>query len=432
MTEQQSDRPGVEVIDAEGSQRYEARVGGELAGIAEYRRRDGRTVFTHTEVADEFEGQGVGGALARTALDDVRARGERVVPVCPFIAEWIERHPDYDDLVDHELYAKLLDRAARRSAAPASAWPSLPWADWADTLETFHLWTQVVGKIRLVRSPWLNHSWSVPLYVAPRGLRTSLVPYGTEGFELSFDLIDHRLELTTTTGERRELALGPMSVAQFHESVLAMMADVGMPVSIHPVPSELPDAVPFPEDHAHASYDPAQVGAIWRALVQAERVMTRFRAGYLGKASPVHLFWGAFDLATTRFSGRTAPPHAGGMPNFPDDVAREAYSHEVTSVGLWFGNRESPTPVFYAYAYPTPDGFSTAEVQPDAAFWLDALGEFVLPYDAVAGADDPDELLLSFFESAHDAAAELAGWARDELECAHPMGPDWWVTRPTA
>ena len=274
-------------------------------------------MFTHTEVADRFEGRGVGGALARAALDDVRDRGERAVPICPFIAEWIQRHPDYDDLVDHDLYAKLLDRAARRDVSPPSAWPALPWNDWADTLETFHLWTQVVGKIRLARAPWINHSWSVPLYVSPRGLRTSLVPYGTEGFELAFDLIDHRLELTTTTGERRTLALEPMSVARFHGSVLAMMDDVGMPVTIHPVPSELPDAVPFPEDHEHASYDPAHVHAIWRALLQAERVMSRFRAGYRGKASPVHLFWGAFDLATTRFSGRTAPTPRGRHAELP-------------------------------------------------------------------------------------------------------------------
>lgn len=420
----------VEVVEAADRQRYEARLGGELAGFAEYRRRDGRTVFTHTEVDGRFEGQGVGGALARAALDDVRARGEQAVPVCPFIAGWIERHPDYDDLVDHELYAKLLDRAARRAPAPSSAWPQLPWSDWADTLETLHLWLQVVGKIRLARAPWLNHSWSVPLYVAPRGLRTSLVPYGTEGFELAFDLLDHRLELTTTTGERRHLDLGPMTVADFHGQVLDLMAQVGMPVTIHPVPNEIADAIPFPDDTTHASYDPAHVEAIFAALVQSERVMSRFRAGFLGKASPVHLFWGSFDLATTRFSGRPAPEHPGGLPNFPDDVAREAYSHEVTSVGLWFGNRESPTPVFYAYAYPTPDGFSTAPVQPDEAFWLDALGEFVLPYDAVAGAEDPDGMLTSFFESTHAAAADLAGWDREALECAHPMGADWWETRP--
>jgi predicted GNAT family acetyltransferase len=424
--------PTVQVDDATERERYEARVDGELAGFAEYRRRDGRTVFTHTEVDDRFEGRGVGSALARAALDDVRARGERAVPVCPFIAEWIERHPDYDELVDHELYAKLLDRAARRTAAPTSAWPSLPWQDWADTLETLHLWLQVVGKVRLVRSPWLNHSWSVPLYVSSRGLTTSLVPYGSEGFDLAFDLVDHRLELSTTTGERRSFDLEPMTVADFHDKVLALLAEVGMPVSIHPVPNEIPDAIAFPDDTVHASYDPDQVHALWRALLQAERVMTRFRAGFLGKASPVHLFWGSFDLATTRFSGRTAPEHGGGMPNFPDDVAREAYSHEVTSVGLWFGNRQSPTPVFYAYAYPTPEGFAAARVEPDDAFWLEELGEFVLPYDVVAAADDPDAMLASFFESTHSAAADLAGWDRSSLECAHPMGPDWWVTRPTS
>lgn len=425
-----SDAAAVEVADVEAEQRYEARLDGQLAGFAEYRRRDGRTVFTHTEVDDEFEGRGIGGALARGALDDVRARGELAVPVCPFIAAWIERHPDYQDLVDQALYAKLLGRAARPAPTPPSAWPTLPWQDWADTLATFHLWTQVVGKIRLVRSPWLNHSWSVPLYVSPRGLRTSLVPYDDEGFELSFDLIDHRLDLATTTGQQRSLALEPMTVAEFHRRTLDMLDDVGMPVSIHPVPCELPDAIPFPDDQEHRTYDRDHVHALWRALVQANRVMTRFRAGFIGKASPVHLFWGSFDLATTRFSGRTAPLHAGGLPNFPDDVAQEAYSHEVTSVGLWFGNRESPAPVFYAYAYPTPDGFADARVRPADASWLAELGEFVLPYDSVAAAEDPDGDLMSFFESTHAAAAELAQWDRSALECVHPMGPDWWVTRP--
>lgn len=420
----------VEVTDVEASQRYEARLDGELAGFAEYRRRDGRTVFTHTEVDDRFEGRGVGSALAAGALDDVRARGERAVPICPFIASFIERHDDYADLVDHELFDKLRARTSARRTEAAARWPALPWSSWVDTLETFHLWTQVVGKIRLVSSPWINHSWSVPLYLSPRGLRTSLVPYGQEGFELTFDLVDHELELTTTTGERRSLPLEPMSVSTFHDRVLAMMEDVGMAVRIHPVPSELADAIPFPEDTVHRSYDREQVHTLWRGLLQAGRVMTRFRAGFLGKASPVHLFWGSFDLATTRFSGRTAPPHSGGMPNFPDDVAREAYSHEVTSVGLWFGNREAPMPVFYAYAYPTPEGFADAAVQPTEASWLDELGEFVLPYDVVAAASDPDDVLMSFFESTHAAAAELAGWDRAELECAHPQGPDWWAQRP--
>lgn len=432
MANEGQPRADVEVHDAQGAERYEARVDGVLAGFAEYRRRDGRTVFTHTEVDDAFEGRGVGGALARAALDDVRRRGERAVPVCPFIADWIERHPDYDDLVDHELYRKLLDRAARRDPVAQSSWPQLPWQQWTDTLETFHLWLQVVGKVRMVKTPWLNHSWSVPLYVSSRGLRTSLVPHGSEGFELAFDLVAHRLELTTTTGQQRGFDLEPMTVAAFHERVLSLLADVGMPVQIHEVPNEIPDAIPFSADEVHRSYDPDHTHAIWRALVQAERVMTRFRAGFLGKASPVHLFWGSFDLATTRFSGRTAPAHGGGLPNFPDDVAREAYSHEVTSVGLWFGNRETPTPVFYAYAYPTPDGFAESGVQPPAAGWLDAMGEFVLPYDAVAASEDPDALLTSFFESTHAAAADLAGWDRTALECAHPMGPDWWVTRPTA
>lgn len=310
------------------------------------------------------------------------------------------------------------------------AWPTLPSTTWIDTLETLHLWTQVVGKIRMAKAPWLNHSWSVPLYVTSRGLGTSLVPYETEGFELDFDFTDHRLRLSTTTGERRELALEPITVADFYAKVMEAMESVKMPVKIRPVPAEIPDAIPFADDTKHASYDRDHVTALWRALLQANRVMGRFRAGYRGKASPVHFFWGSFDLAVTRFSGKQAPPHGGGVPNFPLDVAREAYSHEVTSVGFWPGNREAPEPIFYAYAYPTPDGFAKAEVAPQAAFWLDALGEFVLPYEAVAKADDPDASVMAFFESTHAAAAELASWPREALECAHPHGPDWWRTRP--
>lgn len=311
-----------------------------------------------------------------------------------------------------------------------TAWPELPCAAWTDTLETLHLWTQIVGKIRMAKAPWLNHSWSVPLYVTSRGLGTSLVPHGTEGFELDLDFIDHRLRLSTTTGQQRELELKPRTVADFYGAVMEAMASVQMPVKIRPVPTEIPEVIAFAEDTTHAAYDPEQVHALWRALLQANRVMNRFRAGFLGKVSPVHFFWGSFDLAVTRFSGREAPPHGGGVPNFPLDVAREAYSHEVTSVGFWPGNREAPDPIFYAYAYPTPEGFNEAEVAPDAALWLDALGEFALPYDAVASADDPDAALTAFFESTHAAAADLAGWPRAQLECAAPHGPDWWRTRP--
>ena len=312
----------------------------------------------------------------------------------------------------------------------ADVWPELPHDDWGETLATFHLWTQVVGKIRLARAPWLNHSWSVPLYVTSRGLGTSLVPHGSEGFELEFDVLDDELLLTTTTGHRSALELRDRTVADFHGEVLAMMRRADMPVSIHPMPSEIADAVPFPDDTVHSSYDGDQVRTLWRALVQVDRVFHRFRAGFRGKASPVHFFWGSFDLAVTRFSGREAPPHPGGVPNFPDDVAREAYSHEVTSVGFWPGNAESPTPIFYAYAYPTPDGFSEAAVSPDDAFWLDELGEFALTYDAVRTAPDPDDTLMSFLESTHAAAADLAGWDRRALECDEPHGPEWWRGRP--
>ncbi len=312
---------------------------------------------------------------------------------------------------------------------PQQLWPELPSEKWTDTLETLHLWTQVVGKIRMGQAAWLNHSWGVPLYVTATGLGTSLVPYGAEGFELRFDFIDHELKLQTTRGESRSIALEPRTVADFYAEVIDAMGAVGMPVEIRPVPTELPDAIPFAEDEVHATYDPDQAHALWRALLQAQRVMSRFRAGFRGKASPVHFFWGSFDLAVTRFSGRTAPAHPGGIPNFPLDVAQEAYSHEVTSVGFWPGNREAPAPIFYAYAYPTPEGFPAASVQPETASWVDELGEFVLPYEAVQQATDPDGALTAFFETTHAAAADLAQWDRDALECVAPQGPDWWRNR---
>ncbi len=309
------------------------------------------------------------------------------------------------------------------------AWPVLPTDAWTDTLETLHMWTQIVGKIRMVQSPWLNHSWSVPLYLTARGLSTSLVPHGAEAFELSFDLLGDELRLETTTGERRSVALEARSVADFYAAVMEAIESVGMPVRIHPVPSEVPRTTPFPDDTERAGYEPEHARAFWRSLVNAARVMQVFRAGFRGKASPVHFFWGSFDLAVTRFSGRTAPPHPGGLPNFPLDVAQEAYSHEVTSCGFWPGNRDSPEPIFYAYAYPTPGGFAEARVAPEQAFWLDDLGEFVLPYREVARARDPDQTLLSFFETTHAAAADELGWDRAALECAEPHGPDWWRNR---
>jgi hypothetical protein len=317
-----------------------------------------------------------------------------------------------------------------RTAESADGWPDLPAEAWADTLETLHRWTQVVGKIRMQQAPWVNHSWSVALYVTARGLGTSLVPYGQEGFEIELDLSAHRLEISTTTGARESFPLEDgLSCAAFYAKTMEGMQRVGMPVRIYPVPSEIADAIPFDEDDVHAQYDPQHAHALWRALLQAERVLTRFRAGFLGKSSPVHFFWGSFDLAVSRFSGRTAPTHPNGMPNFPDVVAQEAYSHELSSAGFWPGNRQSPTPVFYAYAYPMPDGFAEGAVVPDAASWLDGMGEFVLPYDAVRSSDEPDAELASFLESTYAASADLSGWDRSALECHDSYGPDWWRSR---
>src|SRR5215831_10122663 len=297
-------------------------------------------------------------------------------------------------------------------------WPELPTGAWRDTCATLHLFTQVVGKIRLSRSPWLNHSWHVTLYVTARGLSTSPIPDGTRAFEIEFDLIDHMLRISASDGGKRQFALAGHSVASFYAATCAALADLGIVVAINETPSELPDPIRFSQDTRHASYDADAVGRFFQILVNADRVFKQFRTGFLGKASPVHFFWGAFDLAVTRFSGRRAPRHPGGVPHLPDAVACEAYSDEVSSAGFWPGGGAIDYPAFYSYAYPEPAGFRTASVKPDAAFFSEVLGEFILPYDAVRTAVDPDKALLAFLQSTYEAAANAAGWDRAALECA--------------
>jgi len=300
----------------------------------------------------------------------------------------------------------------------SNPWPELPTAAWRDTYATLHLWTQIVGKIRLTLSPWLNHSWHVTLYVTARGLSTSPIPDGARTFEIEFDFIDHVLRISTSDGERRQFALAGHSVASFYARVMAELAALGIHVAIDEKPNELPDPIRFSKDTQHASYDPEAVRRFFRILVSADRVFKQFRTGFLGKASPVHFFWGSFDLAVTRFSGRSAPRHPGGVPNLSDDVACEAYSHEVSSAGFWPGSGAIDYPAFYSYAYPEPPGFRATKVRPDAAFFSEALGEFVLPYDAVRSASDPDKALLDFLQSTYEAAADAAKWDRDALECS--------------
>jgi hypothetical protein len=307
--------------------------------------------------------------------------------------------------------------------AGAADWPELPNTQWADTLETLHMWSQIVGKVRMGLSPWINHSWSVPLYVTSRGLTTSPIPYGGRTFEIDFDFVDHRLPIRVSDGQTTSLTLEPKSVAQFYDELLETLSELDIDVSIHPVPNEIAEPIPFPEDEVHRAYDPEHAHSLWGALVQSDRVMKAFRARFTGKVSPVHFFWGSFDLAVTRFSGREAPQHPGGIPFLPDEITREAYSHEVSSCGFWLGNRGAPDPIFYAYAYPTPEGFSESSVRPEAAFWLADLGEFVLPYEAVRTADSPDDALDAFFESTHAAAADLAGWDREHLEWQRDFRP---------
>jgi hypothetical protein len=300
---------------------------------------------------------------------------------------------------------------------PRQAWPDLPYERWKDTYATLHRWTQIVGKIRFVQSPWLNHSWHVPLYVNARGLTTSSIPYRDRVFDLSFDFVDHALVLRVSDGIERRLPLRPRTVADFYAAVMAMLDEVGLAVRIDRIPNEIADATPFDEDTAHSAYDAEYAQRFWRVLVQIDRVFSQFRTAFLGKCSPVHFFWGSFDFAVTRFSGRRAPPHPGGIPHLADSVVREAYSHEVSSAGFWPGGRGVEYPVFYSYAYPEPPGFRETAVRPSAASFNTALGEFLLPYDAVRTAPDPDGALLEFLQSTYEAAADAAHWDRDALEC---------------
>jgi len=302
-------------------------------------------------------------------------------------------------------------------ASQQAAWPELPTASWRDTYATLHRWTQIVGKIRLTLSPWLNHSWHVALYVTGRGLSTSPIPCAARNFAIEFDFIEHVLKISVSDGATRQFALAGHSVASFYARIMALLAELGIHVAIDEMPNELADPVRFSLDTAHASYDADAVRRLFAILVNADRVFKQFRTGFLGKASPVHFFWGSFDLAVTRFSGRRAPRHPGGVPSLPDAVACEAYSHEVSSAGFWPGSGAIDYPAFYSYAYPEPDGFRAARVKPGAAFFSEAVGEFILPYDAVRAADDPDKALLDFLQSTYEAAANAAKWDREALEC---------------
>jgi Family of unknown function (DUF5996) len=301
---------------------------------------------------------------------------------------------------------------------PHSAWPALPYEAWKGTYETLHMWMQIVGKIRLERMPWLNHCWQVTLYPTARGLTTGRMPYGDEHLQIDFDFVAHQLNLLTSRGDHRSIALAPMSVADFYRDVMTALTAVGMPVRIYAKPVEVESRVPFDADTGHQAYDAEYAHRCWRILVSSANVFSRFRSRFYGKASPVHFFWGSFDLAVTRFSGRVAPPHPGGVPNLADRVTRDAYSHEVSSCGFWPGGAPALYPLFYSYAYPEPKGFASAPLEPSAARYDASLHEFILPYDAVREADAPEEKLLAFLQTSYEAAANLARWNRAALEAS--------------
>lgn len=296
-------------------------------------------------------------------------------------------------------------------------WPDIAYPAWRDTCAMLHLFTQIVGKYRLARTPWINHSWHATFYVTARGLSTSIVPDGPGGIDVEFDLIDHRLILSASDGRVTQLPMASGTVASFHQAFRDAIVLVGGTPDFDGHPNEIPNLVSFANDHVIRPYDRDSVRRYHEALVLVDRVFKKFRTAYLGKVSPVHLFWGSFDLAVTRFSGRRAPLHQGGIPGLPDEIAREAYTHEVSSAGFWPGGAGTEFAAFYSYAYPTPKGFAAAKVSPKAAYFEASLGEFILPYDVVRFAHDPDETLLLFLQSTYEAAASCAAWNRSELEC---------------
>jgi hypothetical protein len=297
-------------------------------------------------------------------------------------------------------------------------WPDIPYAPWRETCSALHLYTQIVGKYRLARTPWVNHSWHATFYLNARGLTTSLVPDGPGGVEIVLDLLDHAVIGFATDGHTARFDLAPMSVATFHSRFIDLLRQLGATPEFHGRPNEVPEPVMFAEDSAGRPYDAAAVTRFFHASAAVNHVLKRFRTSFLGKVSPVHLFWGSFDLAVTRFSGRSAPLHPGGIPALPDNVTREAYSHEVSSAGFWPGSAGVDSPAFYAYAYPAPPGFADARVEPEEARFDKTLGEFVLPYEAVRRSSDPEASLMAFLETSYRAAADLGGWDRAALECA--------------
>ena len=299
----------------------------------------------------------------------------------------------------------------------ATPWPEIPFAAWRETCDALHLQAQVIGKYRLAHTPWQNHSWHATLYLTPRGLSTSVVPDGPGAVELSLDLLDHALVGRASDGRSARFPLGPGSIAEFHRRTLELIRWLGGTPVLDPHPNEIAGAVPFPEDHADRPYDAVAIGRFFQALVQVDRVLKQFRTAFLGKASLVHLFWGSFDLAVTRFSGRPAPRHPGGVPGLPDAVTREAYSHEVSSAGFWPGGMGAEDAAFYSYAYPAPEGLDRAKVRPPEARFDPKLGEFILPYEAVRRSADPEATLLAFLSDTYEAAATLGRWDRAALEC---------------
>ncbi|MEM6343771.1 MAG: DUF5996 family protein [Bacteroidota bacterium] len=295
-------------------------------------------------------------------------------------------------------------------------WPALNFNEIQDTIETMHQWIQIVGKIRLRTMPWQNHSWHTALYISPTGFSTNGIPYQGQVFQIDFDFKQHRLIVSSSETDPISCELKPRTVADFYADLFDKLASIGLDIKIHASPNEIDPAIPFAENTLNKSYDPAAAYALWQAMLKSNQVFNKFRSDFIGKASPVHLFWGGFDLAVTRFSGNPAPLHPGGVPNMSLEVMQEAYSQEVSSAGFWVGSKDFPFPAFYAYAYPSDPSFGEQKVEPEAAFYSQEMGEFFLKYEYVQKSDTPEDILYSFLQTTYEAAANTSNWDREKLE----------------
>ena len=388
-------------------QRFELNLGHETAELV-IKIKDRFIYYLHTWVPEEYENQGFAKLLAEAGLKYALEKNLSPVIICPYVKMYVKRNPNWRE--------ELANKESAKIALTSDDWPKLDFKEYGPTMATIHQWIQIIGKIRLKTMPWQNHSWHTALYITSSGYSTQSIPYEGRHFQIDLDFIRHQMIITCSNSSSRSMDLGEMSVADFYANTFKMLAELGVLVKIHTKPNEMDPAIDFRENTDLAPYDKYAARSLWKAFMKSNEVFSDFRSEFVGKNSPVHLFWGAFDLAVTRFSGKKAPSHQGEMPNMPKDVMQEAYSQEVSSAGFWPGSTEFQKAIFYAYAYPSHEDYGKQSIQPEKAYYNTDLGEFMLEYEDVRTASNPEQYLMKFLRSTYESAAELAGWDRNSLE----------------